>query len=421
MADKIKAFFNKSRKGGKFKGKGYSLKDSRQPESSSGSADKDKPVVRVDPTEDAKQAGVAALARLERKLPNASFGKSTALFKATTTRESFQKGDPPEKTDDPRPVNPVSMAVAGVYFKCPIISGEILPKDEWKRKIEEFLREQLSCEKGLTSCLMIQTLNKNRDEVAQCVETLTTYLTNIAHNPTEEKYKKIRLSNKVFQEKVVKIEGALEFLEAAGFEKRRLPFKEDEDDFLVYVPDPVDVDNLELLVDSLVSAEPIPLEIDRNVQLLAPGVADKRTDLPSDFFRLSIDEMKREMQNRQAKIETMMQLRTKAMREKEEKREFKKYRYAVIRVRFPDCVLLQGTFNVYEKGRALKEFVREHLNCDGRFAIRNALGQELSETDDDTTLLELKLVPAALVTFSWEEPEAPPSFLKPETLLLLQS
>jgi len=34
-------------------------------------------------------------------------------------------------------------------------------------------------------------------------------------------------------------------------------------------------------------------------------------------------------------------LRTKAMREKEEKREMRKYRYAVIRIRFPDGVLLQ--------------------------------------------------------------------------------
>jgi hypothetical protein len=40
-------------------------------------------------------------------------------------------------------------------------------------------------------------------------------------------------------------------------------------------------------------------------------------------------------------IERSMMLRTKAMREKEEKREMRKYRYAVIRIRFPDGVLLQ--------------------------------------------------------------------------------
>lgn len=36
-----------------------------------------------------------------------------------------------------------------------------------------------------------------------------------------------------------------------------------------------------------------------------------------------------------------MQLRTKAMREKDELRELKKYRFALIRIRFPDGVFLQ--------------------------------------------------------------------------------
>lgn len=40
-------------------------------------------------------------------------------------------------------------------------------------------------------------------------------------------------------------------------------------------------------------------------------------------------------------VERGMMLRTKAMREKEELREMKMYKYAIIRVRFPDGVLLQ--------------------------------------------------------------------------------
>jgi hypothetical protein len=40
-------------------------------------------------------------------------------------------------------------------------------------------------------------------------------------------------------------------------------------------------------------------------------------------------------------VERSLMLRTKAMREKEEKREMRKYRYAVIRIRFPDGILLQ--------------------------------------------------------------------------------
>lgn len=36
-----------------------------------------------------------------------------------------------------------------------------------------------------------------------------------------------------------------------------------------------------------------------------------------------------------------MQLRTKAMREKEELREIRKYKFALVRVRFPDGLYLQ--------------------------------------------------------------------------------
>lgn len=40
-------------------------------------------------------------------------------------------------------------------------------------------------------------------------------------------------------------------------------------------------------------------------------------------------------------IERSQMLRTKAMREKEEQREMRKYRYAIIRIRFPDGILMQ--------------------------------------------------------------------------------
>ena len=51
-----------------------------------------------------------------------------------------------------------------------------------------------------------------------CVETLCKYLDNILLNPTEEKFRKIRKSNKAYQERVANTEGHDHFLEAAGFE-----------------------------------------------------------------------------------------------------------------------------------------------------------------------------------------------------------
>lgn len=95
--------------------------------------------------------------------------------------------------------NPL-LAVRGVYFRCPIISDEILTRDEWKKKIRQFLYDQLNHEEaGLTACLIIHSCNTGIEKIEQCVETICKYLENISNNPGEEKYWKIRMSNRVFQ------------------------------------------------------------------------------------------------------------------------------------------------------------------------------------------------------------------------------
>lgn len=87
-----------------------------------------------------------------------------------------------------------------MYFQCPYLSNEILSQEEWKKKIREFLYEQLQGEEaGLTACLIIQNCNTGRERIESCVETLGKYLDNIIKNPGEEKYRKIRIHNRIFQ------------------------------------------------------------------------------------------------------------------------------------------------------------------------------------------------------------------------------
>lgn len=56
-------------------------------------------------------------------------------------------------------------------------------------------------------------------------------------------------------------------------------------------------------------------------------------------------------------------LRTKVMRERDERRELIKYRFVLIRVRFLD-VFFEGIFKVNELFFCLVEFVRENLEYD---------------------------------------------------------
>lgn len=94
------------------------------------------------------------------------------------------------------------------------------------------------------------------------------------------------------------IEGALDFLKAAGFEQKKILHNENEEDFLVWSPNNCNVENLMMLDEALRSAEPIPIELDRNLQVLMPSQARMRNELPPSFFSITAEEIKKEQQLR---------------------------------------------------------------------------------------------------------------------------
>lgn len=175
-----------------------------------------------------------------------------------------------------------------------MVGEEILPRSEWKVKIKNFLYEQLEHERGLTACLIILNCN-TREKSSACIETLKKYLENIIQHPDEEKYRKIRKSNRIFSDKVACCEGAIDFLIGAGFEEQEI----DGEPFLIYSDDSDtgSFETLKELLEALDHTEVIPLELDRNIQILLPSQT-KKVELPQDFFRISLDELKREYQAR---------------------------------------------------------------------------------------------------------------------------
>lgn len=59
-----------------------------------------------------------------------------------------------------------------------------------------------------------------------------------------------------------------------------------------------DLPTLETLRDALVGAEPLKPQLDRSLQVILPNQAAKNVDLPPEFFVLSVEELKKEMQQR---------------------------------------------------------------------------------------------------------------------------
>lgn len=209
-----------------------------------------------------------------------------------------------------------------------------------------------------------------------CVETLCKYLENIVDNPEDEKFRKIRQTNKAYLERVKPVEGHDLFLTSCGFQTQTI----DGQDFWLFEAPPASgdggggtiggVERLKVMREALMTAEPIRAELDRGLKVLLPSEASKKVDLPPDFFSISAEELQREMQARCAfnqgvpgcvtlkgylqymidhltlidraeAVERQGILRTKAMREREQQMEKRRYRYALIRIRFPDSLVLQ--------------------------------------------------------------------------------
>uniref|UniRef100_A0A0D6R2D7 UBA domain-containing protein n=1 Tax=Araucaria cunninghamii TaxID=56994 RepID=A0A0D6R2D7_ARACU len=88
----------------------------------------------------------------------------------------------------------------------------------------------------MRNCLRSLKQNHKDDDakVKRAFQTLLTYVGNVAKNPDEEKYRKIRLTNPSFQERVGSLKGGVEFLELCGFSK------DETGDFLFLPRDKVD-------------------------------------------------------------------------------------------------------------------------------------------------------------------------------------
>lgn len=60
----------------------------------------------------------------------------------------------------------------------------------------------------------------DKEGLKTCLSTLRVYTKNLQDNPTEAKFKKLKLDNKAFQTRVAPFDGAIEFLDVMGFEKK---------------------------------------------------------------------------------------------------------------------------------------------------------------------------------------------------------
>lgn len=437
----MKKFFDDIKKDIKFKSAGPGKKltedtSAKTDKVQSSSAAKN---IRDAPSEGAQRAGAAALARIEQR-PRPKVHTSQDAIRNQVKRELEAEAAALGDKDKSAPVEGAELlakgatclSVSGVYFTCPL-TGATLTKSEREAHVKEAILMRFEEDAVEASVMMIYTFNKDREKVKAAVDIISKYVDNICKNPTEEKYKKIKVGNKVFQEKVRCVEGSREFLQSLGFTSLMLPVEgqDEEEEFLVLLEQ--NLDDLELMKerrDRLQRGEPVRAQLDRQPQVYRPSPNAQHFELPPEFYNLTAEELKKEQQQRTELVERNAMLRTKAMREKEEQRERRKYNYTLLRIRLPDGNLLQGTFYAWDRLPVLFEFVRGSL-VDGwqPFELIAPGSQKLSDSED-VALAECNLVPAALLTFAWDAAvqadiaaagAKSPSLLKPELLEKLQT
>ncbi|KAI4342780.1 hypothetical protein MLD38_027363 [Melastoma candidum] len=247
---------------------------------------------------------------------------------------------------------------------------------------------------------------------------------NIVRDPENPKFRKIRMSNSKIREAVGDVAGGIELLENVGFELK------EEDGEMWAVMEVPGKDRLDLISDAIMLLEPKKLEkpimaanaapadssvegkpksIDRQIKVFfsVPESIAARIELPDSFYSLSIDEVKREADMRRKKIADSQLLIPKSYREKQMKAGRKRYNRTMIRIQFPDGVVLQGVFAPWEPTTAIYEFVAMALKEPSlEFELmhpvvvkRRVIPHWSSPGEKAVTLDDEDLVPSALIKF----------------------
>ncbi|UJR28516.1 hypothetical protein I4U23_009754 [Adineta vaga] len=318
-------------------------------------------------------------------------------------------------------------------FKCPDVFGEevSLPYNELQQQIEETLRLQLDSEPLVAATLLFLTTNqKEQEKLNTGKEIICKYFDNIIANPDEDKYRRIRLQNKVYLEKVAPLKYALEFLQASGF------FISDDQESIVYQDG--SIEPLQLAQDTLMNGEPIQVQLDRNLKLFQP-TKDRPSIppvqlFPQDplFYQSTVGDVLREKQRQKDLVEKEEMLRTKAMRERDQKSESNaQYKYTVLRIRMPNEMIMQMIFQANDSLSSLFDYLRSYCLVHDwlPFSLLSNADRRIYTSQDENafTFNQCGLVPAAVLSFRWDEqalrdvqkqtPNFPAdNFIKPEIL-----
>ncbi|XWS22869.1 hypothetical protein CRYUN_Cryun29cG0073100 [Craigia yunnanensis] len=331
-------------------------------------------------------------------------------------------------------------------FECPICGASYRSEEEVSIHVETCVNTNSLDRKGSDgdSGSNENELEESRSELEVCVgsflsgkppegsvEVVLRLLRNITKEPGNDKFRKIRMSNPKIRKAVGEVVGGVELLEFVGFE-----LKEEGGDVWAVMEIPKE-EQISLINKTIMLLEPgkieqlkksenippaapaekeesvEPKKIDRQIRVFfsVPESVAAKIELPDSFYILSVEELKREADMRKKKIAESQLLIPKSYKEKQAKAARRRYRRTIIRIQFPDGVLLQGVFAPWEPTSALYEFVSSALKepclefelLDPILVKRRVIPSFPAAGEKARTLEEEDLVPSALIKFKPNE------------------
>ncbi|XP_027154299.1 plant UBX domain-containing protein 2 [Coffea eugenioides] len=246
-------------------------------------------------------------------------------------------------------------------------------------------------------------------------------LKNVVREPENGKFRKIRMGNPKIKEAIGDVVGAVELLECVGFKLNEdgeemwavmdVPSKEQLGliQGAISLLEPQKVEESPSTAPAKVDEPDEPKEIDRQIRVFfsVPESTAAKIELPDSFYNLSREELKREADMRKKKIGESQLLIPRSYMEKQAKAARKRFTKTVIRVQFPDGVVLQGIFLPSEPTTALYEFVSSALKeqslefelLDPVLVKRRVIPRFPAAGQRAITLEVEELVPSALIKF----------------------
>lgn len=327
----------------------------------------------------------AALQRCEKQQSDFNKGSSSHQSK----KNPFETTPPATSFEDKEEMD-VNQVNSRILFTSPELGDGVHPMNTWMEKAKDYIETKKLTDKIEASIIAIKTMNPE-NEVQFAVKILQKYLSNLINHPDDEKYKVIRLGNPNIQ-KLMGIEGAVDFLLAVGFEYKSVSFEEEnshkEETYLVHVAHE-DLD-LPKILEFLESVKGITFSLYRNARIIMPGPGGIEEE-PDVFYEWTIHDMKKETKFRKNESEKNQQLRTRKMRGEKTK---PKSDFTCIRVRLPDGSILQATFATNETLSDLRAFIIERMQFTFKFFFVLLPLNNYEESEESKTFLELDLYPS---------------------------